>query len=91
MPFTLSKAQVAHENLWPAIMQEAGIDMPPEYGTSLFDIREDEQRTRRFIWHTYLYRSSLDVYNYTVTGSGRDFSNWKLEGDPVHYDHGIMA
>ncbi|MDE6398047.1 MAG: hypothetical protein K2L51_01870 [Clostridiales bacterium] len=90
-PFALLNAQVSHENLWPAVMQEAGVEMPPAYGTSLFDIREDEQRTRRFIWHTYLYRSSLDVYNYTVTGSGRDFANWKLDGEPVHYNRGIMG
>lgn len=89
-PFTLSNAPVSHEDLWPTVMDEAGIAMPADYGTSLFDVAENDERERRFIWHTYRHRNSMDVYTYTIKGSGRDFSHWEKHRGK-HYDRGIMS
>lgn len=85
-PLEQSNAPVAHENIWPAIMQS---EIGENEGTGLFDISEnDATRERKYIWHTY-ENDRCDEYIYTVKGSGRDFANWKL-AELNHFDRFIM-
>lgn len=92
----ISDAPVSHVDLWPTIFKESGIVVPQsyEYTDSVFDIdslSEDMQaaRVRPFIWHTYERDDNMEVYDYIVKGSGRDFANWSIESH-AHYDRGIM-
>ena len=75
--FNISYAQVAHDNIWPTVIQSENIRTDEDFGTSLFDISETEDRVREYIWQTY-NRYSLDEYYYEIKGSGRKFDNWEL-------------
>lgn len=71
-----SKAQTSHDNIWATIMKSENIVCEEDFGKSVFEINENENQTRRFIWHTYI--SPLDEYVYEITGLARNFENWKL-------------
>lgn len=73
-----SNAQVCHDNLWPAILTDAGITPSANLGRSLFDISESETTTREYVWHTFV--STTDEYTYEIKGAGKDFSNWTKIG-----------
>ena len=81
-PLKISAAQVSHEDIWGTIVKSEGI--AADYGDSVFDIAEGENRERRYVWQTYM-ASSLDQYVYRITGAAKDFSNWEQESH-VHYD-----
>ena len=76
-----SKAQTSHDNIWATIMKSENIVCDEGLGKSVFEIDENENQTRRFIWHTYI--SPLDEYVYEIKGLARDFENWKL----VEHNH----
>ncbi len=87
-PLAQSDAPVAHENIWPAIMESENITRDNE-GTGLFEISEnDPNRERKYIWHTYV-SNQCDEYIYSVKGSGRNFDNWELV-ERNHIDRFIM-
>lgn len=71
-----SMAQTSHDNIWATIMKSENISLDESLGVSVFDIPENENQTRRFIWHTYV--SPLDEYTYKITGDGRNMENWEL-------------
>lgn len=81
-PLKVSAAQVSHDNIWATIVKSEGLER--DYGKSVFDIDENENQIRRYIWQTYM-ASSLDQYVYEITGAARDFTNWE-EKSHVHYD-----
>lgn len=95
-PFKVSEAPVSHGDIWPTIMRSAGLELPSSYDSKLTvfdaDKMSDEERAERertFVWHTYMYSNSMDVYNYKVKGSGKDFANWSVT-DSEHFERGIM-
>ena len=87
-PCKVSTAQVAHDQIWATIFKSEGITIEKDYGETVFEVPEGENRTRYHIWQTYM-RGSLDEYVYEVTGPGKDFANWK-EPTPTHYDKFLM-
>ena len=82
-----SNAQVSHDNVWAAMLQSEGIDVPSSLGKSLLQIDENEQTTRYYYWHTY--GLAFSEYVYEIKGSGKDFANWQLV-DEKHFDRFIM-
>lgn len=73
----ISKAQTSHDNLWATILKSENLINDDSYGKSVFEIPENEDQTRRYIWHTYM--SPLDEYIYEIKGDGKDFENWSLK------------
>ena len=55
---------------------------------SIFDIGENENQKRRYVWHTYT--TSLDEYIYEITGKSRNFENWKMIGHKHYNNRFIM-
>ena len=80
---------VSHRNMWSTIMDCCNIERPAEYKNvpSYFEVGESETAERTFCWHTY--GLLLSEYDYTVTGSGRDFKNWK-KTDKKNYNFKLM-
>lgn len=87
-PLRLSRAQVSHEELWGTIFRSEKIDVGSEYGCSVFDVSENEERVRRYRWHTYM-SGSLDEYIYEIKGDSSQFRNWSETGHK-HYDKFLM-
>lgn len=87
-PLKISSAQVSHDDLWATIFKSEGFDFAADYGTSVFDVAEGTNRSRRLIWQTYV-RDSLDEYVYEISGPARDFANWR-EVSHEHYDKFLM-
>ena len=73
-----NKAQVSNDDLWATIFDLAGIETEQEFGMSMFDIDEGENRERRHVWHTH-EKQHVEVFEYKIIGDGWDFNNWKLE------------
>ena len=76
-----SSAQISHENLQAAIIEDAKISTKNDYGRSLFDIPEGED-TVRFYYKMNFENSShdLSISKYKIVGKGNEFSNWKYDG-----------
>ena len=71
----VSSAPVSHEDIWDTIFKSENITQSNPNKT-LFDYKHGDNRTRRYFWHTYV--SPLHEYVYEITGSGKDFKNWKI-------------
>ena len=82
-PLTISQAQVSHDNIWATIMQSENITTSNDYGTSVFDIPEGVNQTRRYVWHTY--SDDFAESTYSITGPGADFANWELTSKTIQY------
>ncbi|MDE7453931.1 MAG: hypothetical protein K2N22_05945 [Clostridia bacterium] len=81
-PLVQSDAPVAHENIWPTIMESEGIERENN-GVTLYEVPENNER--RHVWHTY-FSNKCDEYVYKITGSGKNFDNWELI-EQNYYDH----
>ena len=77
-----STAQISQDELWNTIYESEGLSSL-KTGDSFFDIPEDEQRTRR-----YLFERSVkledgtradEIVQYKITGSARNRDNWEIE------------
>ncbi len=79
----VSSAQVSHENLWGTIFKSEGISVNG-LKPSVFDVKENENQTRKYLWdyHDHAYTKYWRC-NYTINGSARDLSNWKLTENDV--------
>ncbi len=74
----ISDAPVQTEDVLATILRAAGASLPDPAWRTVFEIGEDEARTRTYFFHRI---SGEDVYDegvYEITGSGKDFENWKL-------------
>ncbi len=69
-----SGAQVAQTDLWATIFQSEGLPYE-DYGTSVFDVPEGQDRKRTHRWQTYS-TESLDEWVYEIDGPGENFENW---------------
>lgn len=73
-PLAASLAPVAHENIWPTIMESENIQRENN-GVTLFNVPENNERLHAFqTFNSY----NCDEYIYKITGSGKDFGNWEL-------------
>ena len=79
----VSSAQVSHENLWGTIFKSEGISVSG-FKPSVFDVKENENQTRKYLWdyHDHAYTKYWRC-NYTINGSARNLSNWKLTENDV--------
>ena len=77
----INHAPVSHEDIWATIFESEGIDYSQVTGKPVFDITESEfnTRVRDKIWHTVpLSNGSFKEYTYEITGSAKEFKNWKI-------------
>ena len=80
---------MAQTDLWATIFDSEGLPYDESYGTPVFDVPEDEERTRIHCWQTYTRKNSLDEWVYEIDGPGADFANW-TEVSHAHYDKFLM-
>ncbi len=74
---TTSKAPIATEDIHATILHAAGLSLPDIGDRTVFDIPENEIRTRRY----YFQRTGdaeLEFITYEITGIGYDFDNWRI-------------
>ena len=87
-PLSYSKAPKTDEDLHGTILKELGVEDYRQYGTSVFDIEEGEQRTRYKYFQSVVEGREKHLYEYAIEGDAKDFSNWSLTGKswPIHYN-----
>lgn len=76
-----SKAQIGSGDIFATVLTAAGSDKASDYGVNIFDIPEDEERTRPYHFQILegffpngIYKDAI----YEVVGSGLELENWKL-------------
>ena len=81
-------AQCAQEDIWATVFDcEDLTDAPKTDGTSFFDIDENTERERRYIFHRHLGDSAEEM-EYRIKGNANVFDNWVLVGTrPIHAIH----
>ncbi len=79
----VSSAQLSPDDLHATLLAAAGASPLREGDRTVFEIPDDETRTRRYLFQ----RKDGGVYEsvtYEITGPGRDFANWKVVArDPL--------
>lgn len=87
----ISQAQVSTADVIPTIMEQVGGE---EYGTSVFDVAEDEVRERRFMgfnWDGNWEANYLpDIYEHSIVGNVRDPESRTLTGN-VYTGNGVVV
>lgn len=81
-PLAYSSAQVSQDNLIPSIVESEGLETDTDFGDCYWDIREGEDRVRKYL----LIRSLKDdngkhadvLVEYKIDGYGGDFNNWSI-------------
>ncbi len=86
-PLVTNAAPVEQGDIIPTILQSESIDHA-DFGKSLFEFTEGEDRVRRFNFQSLQYTNgeiNYEVAWYHITGRARDFENWELvsRGDYV--------
>lgn len=76
--FDTSSSETSHADIWATIFASEGVEYSGD-GEPVFDIAEDEQRERTFVWHTYP-PASLVEYTYKINGKAANFKSWKEVG-----------
>lgn len=69
-----NKAQVTHEEIWPAILKSENLPCSLT-NQSIFDIDQNQNRTREYFWHNYA--SPMEEQIYSINGAGKIKGNWK--------------
>lgn len=77
LPMTTSNAPTWDKDYPATIAHMLGWEDYKDYGTSIFDLKEDEQRVRHGFWSAN-EGEELFVSYYEVTGQADDDANWKL-------------
>ena len=78
---TESKAQIGASDVLATVLTAAGSDKAADFGENIFDIPEDENRTRRYLFQIVdgsLYEGNYTNAVYEITGPGTDLNNWHL-------------
>ena len=76
-----SKAQIGTENVFATVLSAAGSEKASDYGETIFDVPETEDRIRRYYFQAVvgsLYEGTYKNAYYEVKGSGNVFENWHL-------------
>ncbi len=76
-----SKAQVGAGDVLATVLVAAGSDKATDFGENIFDIPEDENRSRRYLFQLVqgtLYEGNYINAEYEILGPGRDLNNWHL-------------
>ncbi len=81
-PFAESDVPVSQDNYLASIVKSAGLQVDRGYGTAVSDVKADSNSTRIHYFQTW--NADPDVnYTYEITGSGKEFSNWKIIEEEV--------
>ncbi len=76
-----SKAQVGASDVLATVLVAAGSDKAGDYGENIFEIPEDKNRSRRYLFQLVqgtLYEGNYINAEYEIMGSGTDMDNWHL-------------
>ncbi len=76
-----SSAQISQDELWNTIFSSE--KLPVNHGETFFDISEDEDRERRYLFEIYKNAKNNDLeYNqvieYKIRGTAREGGNWEI-------------
>ncbi len=71
-----SSAPITTTDIHATILAAAGIDLPEDKRT-VFEIPEDEIRTRRYLFQR-TGDPQVECLTYEIIGDGRDFDNWRI-------------
>lgn len=78
--FKESQAPVCQANFIPTIIKSTGVKASSDYGKAYSEVAEDEVITRKYLFEKTVDSESLDeIVEYEITGSARDFANWKIK------------
>lgn len=85
-PLSRSEAQVSQErNMHAFLVSSSGLETTHDYGVSYLDVPEGVDIPRRHVI-TLCKNGRYSVSEYTVTGNGHVFANWKKTADrPIGY------
>lgn len=82
-PFKESSAPVCQENFIPTIIKSTGVTPSVNYGKAYSEVAEDEIITRKYLFQKTVEvtkdEHADEIVEYEITGSARDFSNWKIK------------
>ena len=80
-PLKTSNAPISHDDMFATVIKGLGGDYAA-YGKSIDEIAEDEVRTR-YHYNTVVRQEDFEemfLYEYLVTGDGRDLANYQKTG-----------
>ena len=78
---TTSSAQLSPDDIFATVLSAAGSDQASDYGVSIFDVPEGEDRTRYYHFQMVegtLYEGTYKNAIFEIVGSARDMDNWHL-------------
>ena len=78
---TESKAQISTKNLFATVLSAAGSPKASDYGETVFEVPENEDRARLYYFQAVegnLYEGDYRNAVYEIVGAGDDFKNWHL-------------
>ena len=78
-PLKVSNKPVSHANFQATVLEAAGIETT-EFGDSIWDVPEDAQIPRRFLYRMDGGEESV-LEEYQVIGDARNFNNWTYVRD----------
>ncbi len=76
-----SNAQIGTENVFATVLSAAGSGKASDYGETIFDVPENEDRVRRYYFQAVegsLYEGMYKNALYEIRGSGNILENWHL-------------
>lgn len=72
-----SNAQISPEDVMATVLKAAGSPLASDFGRTVFEIPEDEERTRRYYFQLMDGQNHEQIV-YDIVGAGRDFENWHI-------------
>ncbi len=74
----LSHAPIAPEDIFATVLKAADAPLEDPAWRTVFEIGEDEVRTRRYLFQRRLDNGKYEEEVYEITGSGKNLENWNL-------------
>ena len=75
----ISAAPITQEDLHATVLVSEGIDNTLGYGRPIFDIAEDEERERRYVFQRMITEDgTIEIVEYKIVGAASDFENWTV-------------
>ncbi len=77
----ISSAPVCHEDIFATIIKSEGIETDRDFGKSVFEFSEGEERVRKFYFQRQNWtdgKSNYEQFVYEIVGSAKVYENWKL-------------
>jgi len=78
-PLKISEAPVCQANFIPTIIKLSGVTPSVNYGKAYSEVDENEIITRKYLFEKDVKGDLDEIVEYEITGSARDFSNWKIK------------